>query len=199
MIYCSKCGVQLLDEAVFCSACGASVAKPEGAQQQASQQQASQQQASQQQASQQQYTSQQGYGQGYSQTYVNYNDPIADANANKVYGILAYLGILVLISIFAAPKESKYSRFHANQGLVLVIVEVGVAAILGILQGILTAIFINAYVYVWLVPPVFGLMFGLLWLAYTAGCITFIVLGIINAANNKLKPLPIIGKYTILR
>ena len=49
-------------------------------------------------------------------------DP-ADVNANKVMGVLAYLGILVLIPIFAA-KGSKFARSHANQGLILLILEI---------------------------------------------------------------------------
>ena len=41
-----------------------------------------------------------------------------DIEKNKVMAVLAYFGILVLIPIFAA-KDSKFARFHANQGLVL--------------------------------------------------------------------------------
>ena len=36
-----------------------------------------------------------------------------DVQNNKVFAILAYIGILVLVPIFAA-KESKFARFHAN-------------------------------------------------------------------------------------
>ena len=43
-----------------------------------------------------------------------------DIEQNKVMAILAYLGILVLIPLFAA-KESKFARFHTNQGLILCI------------------------------------------------------------------------------
>ena len=48
-----------------------------------------------------------------------------DIQNNKTMAILAYIGILVLIPIFAA-KESKFARFHANQGLVLLIIMVPV-------------------------------------------------------------------------
>ena len=44
----------------------------------------------------------------------------ADVEQNKVMAILAYFGILVLIPILAA-KDSKFARFHANQGLLLCI------------------------------------------------------------------------------
>ena len=60
-----------------------------------------------------------------------------DAQDNKAMGILAYLGILVLVPIFAA-KESPFARFHANQGLVLLIAE----AAYGIAVAILSAIFL---------------------------------------------------------
>ncbi len=46
-----------------------------------------------------------------------------DINQNKIMAILAYFGILVVIPILAA-KESKFARFHANQGLVLFIASV---------------------------------------------------------------------------
>ena len=36
-----------------------------------------------------------------------------DVQTNKVFAILAYIGILVLIPIFAAPK-SKFARFQAQ-------------------------------------------------------------------------------------
>ena len=45
-----------------------------------------------------------------------------DIQNNKVMSILAYIGPLVLVTIFAA-KDSKSARFNANQGLVLLILE----------------------------------------------------------------------------
>ena len=41
-----------------------------------------------------------------------------DIQNNKIMAILSYFGILVLVPILAA-KESKFARFHANQGLIL--------------------------------------------------------------------------------
>ena len=43
-----------------------------------------------------------------------------DAEKNKIFGILAYLGILCLVPIFAA-KDSPFAKYHANQGLVLLL------------------------------------------------------------------------------
>ncbi|MDR2162878.1 MAG: SHOCT domain-containing protein, partial [Clostridiales Family XIII bacterium] len=45
-----------------------------------------------------------------------------DVDANRVFGIISYIFCLSLVTTFAAPKESQYARFHANQGLVLFIV-----------------------------------------------------------------------------
>ena len=44
----------------------------------------------------------------------------ADIEQNKVMAVLAYIGPLVLVPILAA-KDSKFAKFHANQGLTLFI------------------------------------------------------------------------------
>ena len=62
-----------------------------------------------------------------------------DIDQNKIMGILSYFGILVLIPIFAA-KESPFARFHANQGLVLLVagILVGMAtSLVGMLFGLI--------------------------------------------------------------
>ena len=45
-----------------------------------------------------------------------------DIQSNKVMAVLAYLGILVLVPLFAA-RESRFARFHTNQGLILAIAQ----------------------------------------------------------------------------
>ena len=101
----------------------------------------------------------------------------ADINSNKVMAILAYLGILVLIPLFAA-KNSKFARFHTNQGLILLIC----AIIVSILGSILTRIHLGFIS--WILDV---LVF------------VFAIIGIINAAQGKAKELPFIGKYRILK
>lgn len=44
----------------------------------------------------------------------------ADIEENKIFAILAYIGILWLVGLLAA-KDSKFARFHVNQGIVLFI------------------------------------------------------------------------------
>ncbi|MBO4363977.1 MAG: hypothetical protein J5912_06325, partial [Clostridia bacterium] len=45
-----------------------------------------------------------------------------DINDNKGLTILAYIGPLVFIPMFVR-KNSKFARFHCNQGLILFILE----------------------------------------------------------------------------
>ena len=109
-----------------------------------------------------------------------------DIAQNKVMGILAYLGFLCLVPIFAA-KNSPYARFHANQGLVLFIAEIAY----GIVYGILAVVF--AFI------PVIGLIvIALLGLASIV-FVVFLVIGIMNACSGEPKKLPIIGGITILK
>lgn len=46
----------------------------------------------------------------------------SDAEENKFWALLSYLGILFLIPLLA-KRDSKFVQFHAKQGLVLVIGE----------------------------------------------------------------------------
>lgn len=98
-----------------------------------------------------------------------------DVQNNKVMAVLAYLGILFLIPLLAA-KESPYARYHTNQGLILFIF-IFVCSILGVI-------------------PVLG------WIIAIVGYIFWIVcaiMGIINAIGGKMKPLPLIGKFMLIK
>ena len=111
-----------------------------------------------------------------------------DVRSNKAMGVLAYIGILFLVPLFAA-KDSQYARFHTNQGLVLFIAEIAlnivvriIAAILGNTMGLLA------------VPVI-----AVLNLAVGIVSLIFLILGIINACSGEPKKLPLIGSITILK
>ena len=110
-----------------------------------------------------------------------------DAQDNKVMGILAYLGILILIPIFAA-KESRFARYHANQGLILIIAAIALQIAVSILNVILLAIS-------WKLVAITSLFSAAVGIA----CFVFVIIGIINAAKGEMKELPLIGKYRILK
>lgn len=97
-----------------------------------------------------------------------------DSN-EKVYGVLAYFGILFLVPLLAGKTE--FSKFHANQGITLFIFD----AIIGVITG----------VFVWI--PIFGLIVaGIMGLAGLA-LFVFAIIGIVNAANGEMKPVPVVG------
>jgi len=110
-----------------------------------------------------------------------------DAQDNKIMGILAYLGILVLVPIFAA-KESPFARFHANQGLVLLIAYIAAYIVIAILSAILAVISFSLLLLVSLLNAAVGI-----------GILVFAVLGIINAVKGEMKELPLIGSIKILK
>ena len=102
-----------------------------------------------------------------------------DIADNKVMAILAYIWILFLIPLFAA-KESKFARFHTNQGIILFIASIA----FGIVNAILG-----------LIPVVGAIISVILWICLAV----FFILGIVNAVQGKAKELPFIGGIKILK
>lgn len=105
-----------------------------------------------------------------------------DAEKNKVYGILAYVGILFIVPLLAA-KDSPFAKYHANQGFVL---------FLAMFVG-LTALAILTYV------PVIGFIFGMLHILLYLLYLVLVILGVVNASNGKCAPLPVIGGFKLLK
>jgi uncharacterized membrane protein len=102
-------------------------------------------------------------------------DP-ADVEKNKVVSALAYLGILFFLPL-VTDKDSKFGKFHANQGLILLIVSVASNIILPMI-------------------PVIG---WIAWPIVSIAVLVFFVMGIMNALNGKMTPLPLIGNFTLIK
>ncbi len=117
--------------------------------------------------------------------HTNEFDP-TDIQNNKTMGILSYIGLLVLVPIFAA-KDSKFARFHANQGLVLVIAQAIVTTVLSIIAAILVHIPLIGWLLAFLIRIIIPVV-------YIPS-----IIGIINAAKGQAKELPIIGGIKILK
>lgn len=108
-------------------------------------------------------------------TEIKYEVDPADVEKNKVMGILAY--IIFLIPLLAA-RDSKFAMYHANQGLVLFLLAVAVNIVGSIIPII-----------GWFVIMTLGNL-----------CVFILaILGIVNAAQGQLKPLPLIGKINIIQ
>ncbi|SDN01109.1 hypothetical protein [Acetanaerobacterium elongatum] len=103
---------------------------------------------------------------------------MADNSNDKLYSILAYISVLVLVPIIVA-QDSQVCRFHANQGLVLLIAEIA-GQILITLGSVLSIL------------SLFGSLLMLV-------CFVFSILGIVSAAKLEMKPLPIIGDIHLIR
>lgn len=110
-----------------------------------------------------------------------------DVKQNKVFGILSYIGILVLVPIFAA-RDSQYAKFHANQGLVFFIFCIALNVIARVITISISFL------------PFVGTAMGIL-LSAAVGIIAlvFMIIGILNACSGDAKKLPIIGNITILK
>ncbi len=108
-----------------------------------------------------------------------------DINKNKIFAVLSYLWILFFLPLVACP-DSKFGRFHANQGLVLLLA----GAIGGFVMGIIVLVLsmIGLAIVGFILMSLFGLIDLIL-----------VILGIVNAATGKAKELPIIGRITLIK
>ncbi|HHZ02491.1 MAG TPA: hypothetical protein GX396_06090 [Tissierellia bacterium] len=97
-----------------------------------------------------------------------------DIEKNKTMAGLAY--ILFFLPLIVCP-DSSYAKFHANQGLLLLIVSIAGNIILGMIPII-----------GWILLPLFGIVI-----------LVFAIMGLVNGLGGKAKRLPLIGKYTILK
>ena len=94
----------------------------------------------------------------------------------KVQSILSYIGILWLVAYFGGKQErNDLSRYHLKQGLGL---------------WIITVIFNIAIYIVVMIVPSLAVILSALSLIF----LILMIFGIINAANEVRKPLPVIGK-----
>ena len=169
MAFCGKCGMKVEDGVKFCPACGEAM----GAVQETPPAE-----------NKNDFSEKMSAINNTADTTAEFD--ANDINNNKGMGILAYFGPLCFIPIFAS-KDSKFARFHANQGLVLLIACVAWAIASGIINAILLAISWRLY-FLTSIISLLSVVFAVL-----------AIIGIVNAANGKAKELPIIGKFKILK
>lgn len=110
----------------------------------------------------------------------------ADIAENRMAAALAYVGLLVLVPLYTA-KKSEFARYHARQGIVLIIVSAAYSIANGMLAAAVLAVSWRLY-FILRITRLMGLAFPVL-----------AVTGIVNAVNGKAKELPVIGKIRLFR
>ena len=110
-----------------------------------------------------------------------------DAQNNKAMAAIVYVPFLFIIPLLTGEhKESRFLKFHTNQGAALTIAFVATWILLTFIS---------------LVIPIVGMMVTSLILFPVAGIASFVlcIYGIVNALNGMLKPLPLIGGLVVIR
>ncbi len=109
------------------------------------------------------------------------NEKQAKTTANddqvKIVSALAYLGLLFFLPLVTNP-ESKFGKFHANQGLILLIASLvinTVGTIIPLLGWFLILPLGNLFVFI------------------------LFIIGVLNALGKKEKRLPVIGQFDLIK
>ena len=117
--------------------------------------------------------------------------------------ILAYICCLVPL-IAGTHKTNYFVKYHTNQGIIFSILWLAYA-IIGIILTVTIKVEVLATrrVMGFAVPIGYrtvtpGWLLAILWLL-ALPIIGLCIMGILNAKNNKMKPLPVIGNLTILK
>jgi uncharacterized membrane protein len=124
-------------------------------------------------------------------------EPAADPDIQQHKG-LAVLGYVCFVIPLVAAPNSRFARYHANQGLLtflaLIAATVGAGAVLTgrWILGLLLA-------RVALLDWFFFCGLSLLAVALLVGWIALVIQGILNAANGDTKPLPVIGHWQLIK
>jgi len=166
MAYCTNCGAQISADARFCPSCGTALAAADATSRQPRQEEP-------------RYEAPRQDTWSQNQDQYSYRPQSAsmssDAQDNRLLCIFSYLGILLLIPLLANP-DSKYCRYHCNQGLVLMLFSIACSIVA--------------------IIPILGWLVGIVGGVFAFVCL---IIGIVNTCNGKMQPLPIIGKIQLLR
>ena len=115
-------------------------------------------------------------------------DP-SDISANRGMGIISYISWVVLVPIFVA-KNSPYARFHANQGLILAILETCIGIVSSILSNWLGKLPLIGWVF-----KLVGVLVGLLIIPV---CV-YAIIAFVGAIRGKAMEIPFINSITLIK
>ena len=99
-----------------------------------------------------------------------------DISETKYLSLFCYFGVLFMIFAMVAKPHSQFVRFHANQGLVLMILMFAASIVM--------------------IIPILGWIAGAVGYIFAVVCM---IIGIVNSCKGQAKELPIIGRICIFR
>lgn len=91
----------------------------------------------------------------------------------KAIAVFAYI-LFFLPLIFA--RQSRFAMYHCNQALILFLTFIACNTMLGMISFI-----------AWFLLPIVNL-----------GCVFLMIVGMLNAAGGLMRPLPVIGKLSLI-
>ena len=108
------------------------------------------------------------------------NSSADDIEKNKLFAVIGYVvPFLFFVPLISEASTNKFARYHANQQLLLLLFWV----IGQVVASLLVVVVIGALLY----PVV------------VIGGVILMVMGIINALNGEMKPLPVLGKFDLIK
>ena len=194
MTYCVKCGAENKDGAKFCSYCGEPMPNEFGDNQLVYEgdvvdtHETVYEEPSYQEMPQEdpftttQDTQSYSYDTGYEQPYDDGTGeffPESVITGNKGMAVLSYLGILLLIPLLAANKNSPYVKHHLNQGIALFVANAIVDLLLRYMKNIA--------------------MFSWCLRAVNMALFIIMIMGIISAVKGTRRPLPFMDNIQVFK
>ena len=105
-----------------------------------------------------------------------------DKSNIKLLSVLAYIGPLFVMGLFAVEKDSPEVKFHSRQG--------------GILFALVALLYFVSYVISYFIYffPAFSEIVGLLILVLiSVGWFILVIMGVSGALRGEMNPLPLVG------
>ncbi len=98
--------------------------------------------------------------------------PSPTEDNDKLFGILCYIGPLVIVS-FMMKKEEPFVKFHIKQGAVVFVID--------IIAWFLASMFFGGFIFAGIVNIIAGILS---------------IIGVVNVIQHKEQELPIVGKFS---
>ncbi len=124
------------------------------------------------------------------------DEAVVDPDVEKFKGLAVLAYIFFLIPLIAAPN-SKFARFHANQGLLLFILLITI--MVGVTAFEVGLWLVGRFMSIYVLALFFDCGFHLLQIAMLVGWVGLMIYGIIHAANGEKRELPVIGHWTLIK